>query len=397
MLMKKTIVNRILASIVLSIILVVSCMPISAGNGLTDATVKSYEEQLKEIAKKKQEAQNTLAELRATQSDIWTEIGAIDQVLEYNSQLKSLAEAQIEALNAQIAEKTQNIEATTQSIDTQRQEYMERMVYNYMDQETDYIELILGSENLVDFLTKMDRINAILDYDKKVIEKLSSSKKKLEDEKVNLDNAKATQEQRIEELEKIIADNEKLSESKYQYMQSLEENESKWLEIYTYNLEQEKKLNKELEEYIAELQRQQEANAASGKLGWPLKAGSYYYISSEFGGRWLKDVWDNHYGIDIACYNGTHILAANSGTVIKSEMHWSYGNYILIDHGGGISTLYAHMSDRLFKVGDKVQKGQVIGYCGLTGNTFGYHLHFEVREYGKVVEPRNYIVPPNGD
>ena len=75
-------------------------------------------------------------------------------------------------------------------------------------------------------------------------------------------------------------------------------------------------------------------------------------------------------------------------------MHWSYGNYVLIDHGGGISTLYAHMSDRLVSAGDTVSAGQIIGHVGLTGNTFGYHLHFEVRENGTVVNPRNYLTFP---
>jgi len=394
---KKKIFSKIIASIVLSVILVVSCMPIYAGNGLTDATVKSYEEQLAEIARRKKEAENALASLRATQSDIWTEIAAIDQVLEYNTQLKTLAEGQIEVLNVQITEKNQTIESTQQSIDTQRQEYLDRMVYNYMDQDTDYIELILGSKNLVDFLTRMDRVNAILDHDRKVIQSLAQSKATLEKEKLSLDEAKQTQEQRLAELKAVIAENEALSESKYQYMKSVEADQSKWTEIYTYNLEQEQKLNKELEEYLEELQRKQNQGYVGGALGWPIELGADYFISSEFGGRWLQGVWDTHYGIDIACYNGTNIRAANSGKVLKSEMHWSYGNYILIDHGGGVSTLYAHMSDRLFKVGDTVQKGQIIGHCGLTGNTFGYHLHFEVREYGKVVEPRNYIVTPNGD
>ena len=128
--------------------------------------------------------------------------------------------------------------------------------------------------------------------------------------------------------------------------------------------------------------------------GWPLQAGAYYYVSSEQGWRNLWGTQDYHLGIDLACYNGTHILAFNAGTVLKSEYHWSYGNYVLIDHGGGISTLYAHMSQNTVQVGQYVQAGQLVGYCGLTGSTSGYHLHFEVREDGTVVNPRNYLVFP---
>ena len=103
---------------------------------------------------------------------------------------------------------------------------------------------------------------------------------------------------------------------------------------------------------------------------------------------------DFHLGIDLACANGTNVYAANGGTVVKSEMHYSYGNYVLIDHGGGISTLYAHMADRLVSAGDTVAAGQQIGHVGLTGSTNGYHLHFEVCENGSTTEPRNYIVLP---
>jgi len=131
-----------------------------------------------------------------------------------------------------------------------------------------------------------------------------------------------------------------------------------------------------------------------GEGGWPLEHGVWYKITSEQGWRDLYGVWDNHYGIDIAVPCGTPVLAYNSGTVVVSTKHWSYGEYITIDHGGGVSTLYAHMSERLYSVGDYVEAGTVIGYVGLTGNTYGYHLHFETREYGSVVNPRNYLVFP---
>ena len=114
-------------------------------------------------------------------------------------------------------------------------------------------------------------------------------------------------------------------------------------------------------------------------------------MTSWFGWRNLYGVQDYHLGIDLACANGTDVLAFNSGTVLKSEYHWSYGNYVLIDHGGGIATLYAHMSDRWVAAGDTVVSGQQIGNVGLTGNTFGYHLHFEVRENGSVTDPAPYL------
>ena len=131
-----------------------------------------------------------------------------------------------------------------------------------------------------------------------------------------------------------------------------------------------------------------------GLMSWPLEAGVSYYVSSEYGWRSIYGVEDFHLAIDLACDNGTTVLAAAGGTVLRSEYHASYGNYVLIDHGNGLSTLYAHMSSNNVSAGDEVYEGQTIGWVGLTGNTFGYHLHFETRENGSTVNPRNYIALP---
>ncbi|MBQ8332512.1 MAG: peptidoglycan DD-metalloendopeptidase family protein, partial [Clostridia bacterium] len=177
--------------------------------------------------------------------------------------------------------------------------------------------------------------------------------------------------------------------------------EATWVAEYTKQKELENQINAELEQYLWELAEKQRKLEEQQKLeaqkyqassqGWPLEAGVSWYVSSPFGWRNLYGVQDYHLGIDLACANGTDVLAFNSGTVLKSEYHWSYGNYVLIDHGSGIATLYAHMSDRWVSAGDTVASGQQIGNVGLTGTTFGYHLHFEVRENGSVTDPAPYL------
>ena len=128
-----------------------------------------------------------------------------------------------------------------------------------------------------------------------------------------------------------------------------------------------------------------------GSVSWVLEPGVAYTVSSEQGPRELYGEYDYHLGTDLACPAGTSIHAYNAGTVLISEYHYSYGNYVLIDHGGGLQTLYAHMSERAVSAGDWVESGQVIGYVGMTGSAYGYHLHFEVRENGEVRNPRNYL------
>ncbi len=389
--MGRKIISKLTAVLLL---LCIISMPVIAGSGLTDATVKSYEERLAEIAAQKQQALNELSAIQANETDAFSEIYKYDEIIKYNTEMKKLAEEQLDAITVQIEGIKDDIAETEALIEKQETAFLERMRYTYMEESTDYIELILGAGSLADVLTKFDYINAILRYDNEVIANLRDNMEKLEESKLKLIEAQETQILRVGELEAVIKDTEALSAQKYAYIQQLRNDESKWNDVYAYTTAEEAKIDAELEAYLAELQRKNQSQYVGGALGWPLELGAYYYVSSEFGPRTLQGSYDNHYGIDLACANGTNIYAANSGKVLKVDLHWSYGVSVLIDHGGGIATLYAHMSERLVNPGDTVTAGQLIGYVGLTGNTTGYHLHFEVRENGQVVNPRNYLVFP---
>jgi len=389
---KTKLISIIIALFCITPLLIFCTMALAAD--LTDANVKSYQEQIQDVTKKIEAAQKQLESIRSQQSEAWYEIGVLDELIALNVQQKELAQLQLDSLTEQIKTTRESIADTESLIEKQEKAFLDRMAQNYMDEDIDNIELLLNSENLVDFLTRMDRVNAILEYDQKVIKQLSDNKQQLEIIKAKLDESEALQMQRVEEYSKIISEKEAISAEKYSFIQNLEKNEESAYQSYLYYKKLDEQLNKELEEYLAELQRKTQSAYVGGNGGWPLEAGVYYYVSSEQGWRNLWGSQDYHLGIDLACANGTKILAFNAGTVLKSEYHWSYGNYVLIDHGGGISTLYAHMSQCTVQVNQYVQAGQLVGYCGLTGSTSGYHLHFEVRENGSVVNPRNYLVFP---
>ena len=158
-------------------------------------------------------------------------------------------------------------------------------------------------------------------------------------------------------------------------------------------------LEKRYKEY-EELDRRERAAAAAkmnknakytgGDFAWPTP--SCYIITSPFGNRFHRVLKKNrfHAGVDIGASYGANIVAANSGTVIVSKFNSSYGNYIVVDHGGGIATLYAHGSQRLVSEGAKVNKGDVIMKVGNTGLSSGPHLHFEVIINGQNVDPMSY-------
>ncbi len=390
--MKNKIITRAILFLTAAAMLLSSAMTVGAE--LTDATVQSFERQIEEANRKIDEAQSQLTDIRNRRANAWEEIAKIDEIIAAQNELKKLAEQQLKNISLQISETKSAIVLLEEKIAVQEEARLERMAYSYMEDEVSIFELIFGSKSLRDLFNKIEQIRAVAEYDKKLIAELNANREQLQLQKMKLDEAEATQAKRVAEYEQVIKDSTALSDEKLAFITALNNDEAQANELYYYYRQLDEQLNAELEEYLAELQRKSQSQYVGGNGGWPLQPGAYYHISSEQGWRVLNGVDDYHLGIDIACYNGTPILAFNAGTVVVSTEHWSYGNYVVIDHGGGISTLYAHMSNNEVKVGDYVQAGQLIGYCGLTGSTYGYHLHFEVRENGSVVNPRNYLVFP---
>ena len=180
-----------------------------------------------------------------------------------------------------------------------------------------------------------------------------------------------------------------LSEAEAQ-LKKLQSDEAALKKVQQQAAAYDKTLDKELEETLKKYQEQQEAET-NAKLLWPVDPVNKR-ISSPYGWRMLWGEKDFHLGIDIVgpkkgSIAGANIYASADGTVLTAKYNNSYGYYILIDHGNKISTLYAHCSRLLVKVGDRVERGQVIAYVGLTGNTNGYHLHYEVRVNGSTTDP----------
>ncbi len=365
------------------------------GDQTTDATVQSYEDRLGYVAGKLEEALGELDRLRNEEANAWEELAQYDRLITLTEQKKALAEEQLGAIEQQIAEKEQEISDASHRIEVQEDAFLKRMASDYMEGNTGFLDILLNAKNLVDFLARIDRIRAIRESDKALIRDLNQSKAELVLAEEALQSAKTLQLETVRDLESAIGDTKSLYAAKEARLVELQSNEADAQALYEYYSQLDRELNAELEKYLAELQKKQQSVYIGGTLAWPLDPTAYYRYSSEFGWRILNGQPDYHLGLDIACAQNTKILAANGGTVLVSTDHWSYGNYVLIDHGGGMATLYAHMTSRAVSAGETVAAGQVIGYVGNTGNSYGHHLHFEVRENGQVQQPRNYISGPN--
>ena len=216
----------------------------------------------------------------------------------------------------------------------------------------------------------------------------------LEEDKLSLEAKIAVQNETLETLQKDREDLAKQEADILKKIGDLEKDQAAAQKEYYENKKKEDQLDKELEEYLAELQRKNQEKMESGDWLWPISLNDYHYNSSGYGWRLLYGVWDYHRGWDLAAYRGTPILASKGGKVVIAQYHNSYGNYIVIDHGDGVSTVYAHCSKLNVAKGDTVKKGDKIGEVGTTGNSTGNHLHFEFRLNGKYIDPFTYIKNP---
>ena len=343
------------------------------------------------------------------------QIGALeDQIEEKN--------AEIETLQTDIASLDEEIAAKQVEIDETYALFKERMVALYQAGETSSLAMLLSSDSFADFVTNVQLMQAVSESDQQLVEKLRAQK---EEQQAQKDEKEAAEAEVQAALTQIQEDEAQLVEERSDQQSARESLEAAYAESKTamQDLEAMKanyEANREeieAEEAAVEAELQQlyasmassSSSSSSGSSGssssgsssnvivdtgdlsfrWPLPG--YTTVTSGYGARWGT----THTGIDISgggCY-GSPIVAAESGTVILCQWYSTYGQCIIVDHGGGYSTLYAHMSAYAVSTGDYVTKGQTIGYVGDTGNVTGPHLHFEVRVNGVTQNPLNYVSP----
>ncbi len=313
------------------------------------------------------------------------------QMSEANAKLYAI-NSKIAAVQSDINAKEKEIEDLTGEKNKADELFKERMRALYEDNSSSYLDIILNSESISDFFYRMEVIKQISEYDQGVIEKIVNRKAVVED-------AKATLETKKDEIEilKAQAETEKVNVEALQVQnQAVLDDINGDINSYNQQLKAKEREAQRIESQIKALlaarnSSSQSSTASATGFIWPCPSSKY--ITSYFGRR-VHPVYGTvkvHNGLDIGGPNGCNIVAANSGTVIVSEYSSSFGNYVVISHGGGITTLYAHMSARLVSVGASVTKGQVIGREGSTGVSTGPHLHFEVAVNGVRTDPLNYV------
>lgn len=375
--------------------------------------VIAYQESIKELEAKQKDLKN---KLKNVQNDRYT---AQQKSAYYNELIlsteKKIETAQnlLDALTVQIgekenaiAEKEVEITEKTAEVNTTREKFLLMIRAQYESENTDVLSVVVGADDMSDLLSRVENAANLLSYNSKLLEKFKTEKQQLEDmknvlesTKAELESTKAEQETYAEELLKEQSALEEQKGDSDRYIASLRKTEAQITAEYEAARKAEDEENARLENLLKQLAKASQSDYVGGKFIWPCDL-SVKRISSGYGYRtyyiYGKKVTDFHRGIDIPSAIGTDIYAAQTGKVIVATKHSSYGNYIVVDHGGGISTLYAHCSKLLVSVGDTVKQGDHIAEMGATGNVTGPHLHFEVRVDGKIQDPiaNGWVVQP---
>lgn len=395
--MCKSIIVRI-TSIVLTFVTVStlflvlpSSAPVEAAS-YNNATIQSYEAAIEKLKQQMKETQKKLNSISADQKAADEEAAIIDEKIELTAQKIEQTNLLISELKTQIEAKTLEIAEKEADIAEQYQRFKNRVRVAYEEGNVSYLEMIFGSQDLTDFLLRFEYINSMIEYDNRLMKDYQAQKAEYEFQQQQLLEAKVLQDKYSAELdaEKLSLEEDHARVDKIRA--DLRAEYADWYSEYKKQKDEEEKKSEELEKYIQELMSKDNVYIG-GEFIWPLPT-NYSRISSKFGYRWLFGYWDNHQAIDIPCALNTNVYASNGGKVIVAEFHKSYGNYVVIDHGGGKSTLYAHNNSLVVNAGDYVSQGQVIAKAGTTGTSTGVHVHFEYRVNGVRYDPLLIVAQP---
>ena len=349
-----------------------------------------------QLEKALKEAQGTIEDLKDSKGDIES------KVTELNQQLIDIS-ARITDLENQLTAKSEDIQETKDELagakEREAQQYADmkvRIQFMYENGQTSYLEALLSSRNISEFLNSADYIAQIQSYDRQklteyqdTVESIVNLEAQLEQEYTDLEALKST----VESNKATVAAMMRQKESELADISGDIEDAQSDADYYAAEIQAQ-------EELIAAIKRAEAEKAAAGVEEHPYTGGAFRWpcpsstrVTSDYGTRVspMSGASSNHKGIDIGASAGADIIAAADGTVTAASYSSAAGNYVMIDHGGGLYTVYMHASSLLVSPGQTVSAGDVIAKVGSTGISTGSHLHFGVSLNGSYVSPWSYL------
>jgi len=363
--------------------------------------IDSAQDKIDSLSKEKKETEEYLSALRSKINLLQDKIDSLEDE-------KSALQAEIDAVQVKIANTENEIISIQKEIDVQQAEfdknyelYCERLRAMYVSGSASTIEVLLTCTDMSSMLTRSQMIKSVSQQDSKALddlmkkmEEIEKKKQSLEvkhnemkEDKKNLEEDKSSLQSRINEIDTSKKELDSQAAEANTLMKKLNSQTSEYMEMIETNREQLAEVEDAIRDSLDTPSFDYTpAPGGTGQLSYPtdsrsISAGFPYYSS---GGR--------HTGVDFPVPTGSNIYAAGDGVVtLVQYLNYSYGYHVVINHGNGLSTLYAHNSQILVSTGQTVSRGQVIAKSGSTGNSTGPHCHFEVRINGEPVNPLGYL------
>lgn len=387
--------------------IIIICMLMTLPNISMAVTSSELNDQKNDIENKIDEAKDRQDDIKNEVNQTRSELDKInDEITEKEYEIEEIT-AKLNTLNAEVDNLTKDLKEAEEKYDEQYDVFCKRLVAQYKKGSVSYLDVLLNSSSLTEFISSYYIIEKIAEYDTKLLDGIeeqkqiiNKSKKEMEQKQREVEDKKAQLK-----LEESILTNKRQNKSKYISQLSNEEQELQ-KEIENYNKE-----IKKIENQLLEIAKQNSGGNkyTGGKLEWPVP--NYSRISSYFGYRGSAATGGvgtaNHNGYDIAAPHNSSILSAESGTVIKvvtgcahdypkkfstrCNCGGGYGNYFMIQHDNGLTTLYGHCASVDVRVGQRVSRGEKVAAVGSSGWSTGNHLHFSVIRSGTYVNPGDYL------
>jgi murein DD-endopeptidase MepM/ murein hydrolase activator NlpD len=376
----------------------------------TSTSLKEAQQEKAALEKALEDAKQTINELKESKGDVQEKVNDLNtQLMNISSQITAL-ENRLAQKNQELTEKKDQIEDTKSQLeDAKKQEEQQyadmkvRIQFMYENAQESYFEALFSSESFSDFLNSAEYIIQIQEYDRKklneyqdTVDYIENVEKQLEEDYATLEEIKKEVEQEKASVEQEKASVAALMKQRETELAGIEGNiDSAQSDADYYAAE-----IKAQEEIIAEIKRIEAEKAAAGKQDNPYTGGVFTWpcpsstrVTSDYGTRVspMGGASSNHKGIDIGASGGAAIVAAADGTVTTAAYSSAAGNYVMIDHGGGLYTVYMHASALMVSPGQTVSAGQTIAQVGSTGISTGNHLHFGVSLNGSYVSPWSYL------
>ena len=351
------------------------------------ALADDLEDQLADLQRQAEEQQAKTNEASAKVENVSERLRQIQEELRVATAEYKEVKGQLDSVEDKISDNTELLEKTEADLKVKNKKLQQRVrdIYGQIS----YVDVLFGAKDFADLMTRMDVLKRIIKHDYDLI-------MKVKEEKATVENTRAQLEKDKAEAEVLVTD----AQAKKAKVEDKESEQQVLLDQAIYDRDTSERMYEEImaaSQEVANMIRRSQMSSA-GYSGAPAGAGGMIWpisgpITSEFGWR-THPIFGTarfHSGLDIGGDYGMPIYAAASGTVIYAGWISGYGNAVIIDHGGGVTTLYGHNDSLNVSEGENVAQGQVIAMCGSTGNSTGPHCHFEVRENGEPVSPYGYL------